>query len=134
MVLQAAVTETQSAAYLIYLVVGVVSLVIGVSAALAYRNAIGKSTVRQLNELLDATNANFDRVDRERRQAQEQIAELQGQIKVLREAVTQRAAVDKLAQVEDEHHKALMHSVGRLVQVAEATAASSGIKLPRAQP
>ena len=134
MALQAAVTQTQSAAYLIYLVVGVVSLVIGGSAALAYRNAIGKSTVRQLNELLDATNANFDRVDRERRQAQEQIAELQGQIKVLRETVTQKAAVDELARVEAEHHKALMHAMDRLVQVAEATAASSGIKVPRAQP
>lgn len=134
MVLQSAVTQSSGAAYLIYLVVGVVSLVVGVSAALAYRNAIGKSTVRQLNELLDATNANFARVDQERIAAQEQIAELQGQIAVLRETVTQRAAVDQLAKVEMEHHKELMRPLTRLVQIAEATAGSSGVKLPRAAP
>ncbi len=132
MALQSAVTQSSGAAYLIYLVVGVASLVTGVAGALAWRSAIGKSTVRQLNELLDATNANFARVDQERRAAQEQIAELQGQLKVLRETVTQKAAVDDLAKVEMEHHRELMRPLTRLVQIAEATAVGAGVKVPRA--
>ncbi len=121
---------TAAATYLLYLVVGIAALVVGAAGALAYRNAIGKSTVRQLNELLDATNANFARVDRERKEAQQQIAELQGQIKVLRESVTQRAAVDELARVEMEHHQELMKPLKRLVEIAEATARASSVRIP----
>ena len=133
MILQSVVTQATSVGYGLYLVVGIAALIVGGASALAYRNAIGKSTVRQLNELLAATNANFARVDAERGAAQQQIAELQGQIAVLREAVTQRAAVADLAKVEMEHHKELMQPLKRLVQIAEATAGNAGVAVPRAK-
>lgn len=119
-------------AYGLYLVVAVCAAIIASIGTLAFRNSLARSTVEQLNQLLTATEANFKRVDLERVEGQRQISELQGQIKVLRDAVTQRAAVDELAKVEAIRHHDLMAAMTRLVTIADATAKASGVPVPPA--
>jgi len=133
-ILQEVAPSATSIGYGLYLVIGVAAMVVGAAGALAYRNNLGKATVRQLNELLAATKANFERVDAERLEGQRQIAELQGQVRILQSMVTQKAAVDQLAKVEMEHHKELMKPLSRLVEIAEATAGSAGVRISKAPP
>ena len=127
-------TSVSSIGYGLYIAVGIAALVVGAAGTLAFRNAYAKSTVAQLNQLLTATNLNFARVDADRLECRQEITKLAGHLEEMREMVTQRAEVEKLAGVEMTHHTELMVPLKRLVEIAEATAGVAGVTVPKSKP